>query len=124
MLKYAFTEAENALKSLGSRSGGLSGEEARERLSKYGQNVIEKQKKRGVLWLFFSQFGDVMTLLLVAAAAISGVIAAFSHDLSDLTDTVIIISIIVLNDGIADVHGISEPCQVHLFHRGGGIYSQ
>ena len=97
MLKYAFTEAESALKSLGSRSGGLSGEEARERLSKYGRNVIEKQKKRGVLWLFFSQFGDVMTLLLVAAAAISGVIAAFSHDLSDLTDTVIIISIIVLN---------------------------
>ena len=44
-----------------------------------------------------SQFGDVMTLLLVAAAAISGAIAFISRDFSDLTDTIIIIAIIALN---------------------------
>ena len=97
MLKYSRVAAEAALKDLGTDEQGLSPAEAAARLQKYGPNAIEKTKKNNIFALFLSQFGDVMTLLLVAAAAISGAIAFISRDFSDLTDTIIIIAIIALN---------------------------
>ncbi len=92
-----------ALKNLNADEHGLTGEEATRRLSEQGANVIEQSKKINIFKLFFCQFGDVMTLLLVAAAAISGVIALISHDFNDLTDTIIIICIILLNAVIGTV---------------------
>lgn len=92
-----------ALKNLNADEHGLTGEEAARRLSEQGANVIEQSKKINIFKLFFCQFGDVMTLLLVAAAAISGVIALISHDFNDLTDTIIIICIILLNAVIGTV---------------------
>ena len=103
MLKYSHMTAEAALKDLGTDEQGLSPAEAAARLSKYGPNAIEKTKKTNVFTLFLSQFGDVMTLLLVAAAAISGAIAFISRDFSDLTDTIIIIAIIALNAVVGTV---------------------
>lgn len=92
-----------ALKNLNADEHGLTGEEATRRLSEQGANVIEQSKKINIFKLFFCQFSDVMTLLLVAAAAISGVIALISHDFNDLTDTIIIICIILLNAVIGTV---------------------
>ena len=97
MLRYSYMTARAALEDLKTDEQGLSPAEAAARLQKYGPNTIEKIKKHSVFTLFLSQFGDVMTLLLVAAAVISGVIAFISRDFSDLTDTAIIIVIIALN---------------------------
>lgn len=103
MLSFAYKSAERTLKELGSGEMGLSAAEARARLIKYGANAIEKKKKVQPIALFFSQFKDVMTLLLIAAAAISAVIACFSHDTNDVTDTLIILSIILLNAVVGTV---------------------
>ena len=103
MLRYSYMTATAALKNLNADEHGLTGEEATRRLSEQGANVIEQSKKINIFKLFFCQFGDVMTLLLVAAAAISGVIALISHDFNDLTDTIIIICIILLNAVIGTV---------------------
>lgn len=103
MLKYRYMTASAALKSLDTDEHGLTGEEAARRLREQGANIIEKGKKINVFKLFLCQFGDVMTLLLVAAAAISGIIALVSRDFSDLTDTIIIVCIIILNAAIGTV---------------------
>ena len=97
MLKYADVTCKRVLEMLGTRPSGLNREEAKARLEKYGENCLKEGKKTTVIGLFFAQFGDVMTLLLIAAAVISAVVAYFSGDVSDVTDTAIIIGIILLN---------------------------
>lgn len=97
MLKFADVSKERALQLLNSDKCGLAAAEVESRRQKYGKNELKKGKRTSVLGLFFGQFGDVMTILLIAAACISAVIAAFSGEKSDLADTAIIASIILLN---------------------------
>lgn len=97
MANYCFEESSQVLTRLSTSLNGLSASEAAARLEKYGKNELERGKKSGPLKLFFAQFKDFMTLLLIAAAAVSGVIAFLSKDKNDLTDTVIILAIIFLN---------------------------
>ena len=84
-------DARAVLASLGtSPDDGLGQNEARRKLEQVGANEIEPQRGHGVLRLLAHQFADVMIALLVAAAIISGW-------LGDLTDTVAIVVIVVLN---------------------------
>jgi Ca2+-transporting ATPase len=69
---------------------GLAGGEAATRLSRYGGNVIEEKPRRSALAMIVSQFADFMILVLMAAAAISGVVG-------DVKDTVVIVAIVVVN---------------------------
>ncbi|MGN0814583.1 MAG: cation-translocating P-type ATPase [Candidatus Coproplasma sp.] len=103
MLSYSYKSVGRTLKELESGEGGLSQVQAQSRLLKYGANAIEKTKTANPFSIFFAQFKDVMTLLLIAAAAVSAVIASLSHDMSDVTDTVIILTIIVLNAVVGTV---------------------
>ncbi len=93
---YNLSEAET-LEKLGSGKKGLSSEEAASRRAKYGKNVLGEEKKPSLFALFLSQFTDLMTLLLIGSAAVSGVVAAITKDGSDLVDTFIIVFIIFLN---------------------------
>lgn len=97
MANFCFEEAGQVLSKLKTGVGGLSKTEAELRLKTYGYNEIERGKSAGFAKLFFTQFKDFMTLLLIAAAAVSGLIAFLSKDMHDLTDTVIILAIIFLN---------------------------
>ena len=97
MQNFCFTDTATTLKNLKTTKDGLSSDEAAARLQSYGKNELEKGKKTGIIKLFFSQFKDFMTLLLIVAAAVSSVIAFISKDKNDLTDTFIIIFIIFLN---------------------------
>ena len=90
-------DVKSTLSELDSRSGGLTGEQAAERLQKVGENVLKTEKKQSWIMLLLMQFTDLMTLLLIGAAAVSGVIAAITGDASDLADTFIIVFIIFLN---------------------------
>lgn len=97
MANYCFEEAAQTLKRLKTSVNGLTQTEAEKRLSENGANELEKGKSAGIVTLFFSQFKDFMTILLMAAAAVSGLIAFISKDKNDLTDTIIILAIIFLN---------------------------
>lgn len=77
-------------KHLGTNSGGLSPDEARRRLSEYGSNTLEVKKKKTVLGMLLRQLTDFMILILIAAAVVSGVVG-------DLTDTIVILAIVVIN---------------------------
>ena len=97
MQNFCFEEAGQTLNKLKTSANGLALSEAAARLETYGRNRLEQSKKAGFFKLFFSQFKDFMTLLLIAAAAVSGLIAFISQDANDLTDTFIILAIILLN---------------------------
>ena len=69
---------------------GLSTDDAQQRLSKYGPNILTEKKQHSPVQVFLAQFKDLMIGILAAAAVISGLIG-------ELTDAGIIIVIIILN---------------------------
>ena len=69
---------------------GIDNIVATERLSEYGKNEIEDKKKRTILQMLLHQLTDFMILILIVVAIISGL-------LGDLTDTLIILAIIIIN---------------------------
>ncbi len=64
---------------------------------KYGKNELKSGKKRNLAALFFAQFCDLMTIILVAAAFLSAVLAFVTKDKNQLADTAILLFIILLN---------------------------
>ena len=81
---------EEAFELLDTKQEGLSTPDAEEKLLKYGPNELEEGKKKSIAVMLLSQFKDVMILILLAAAIISGIIG-------DLTDTIVILVIVLLN---------------------------
>ncbi len=80
-------------KTLNSSQQGLSTQEARERLVRYGPNTIREIKKRTILQMMLDQFKDFMILVLIAAAIVSGAIG-------EPKDTIAILVIVILNAAI------------------------
>ncbi len=103
MANFCFEETGQVLAKLKTSPLGLSAAEAASRLKQHGLNRIQEGKSAGIFKVFFSQFKDFMTILLIAAAAVSGLIAFLSGDKNDLTDTVIILAIIFLNAVVGTV---------------------
>ena len=83
-------EIDEVLKELSSSRSGLSESEADERLQRYGPNMLREKKKRSAFTMLLDQFKDFMILVLIAAATISGIVG-------ELSDTIAIIVIVVLN---------------------------
>ncbi|MEO5894033.1 MAG: cation-translocating P-type ATPase [Ferruginibacter sp.] len=81
---------EDALKEIGSNPNGLDDATVQEKLSEYGKNELKGKKKISPLLIFFHQFLDVMILVLAVAAVISWFIG-------ELSDTIVIVVIILLN---------------------------
>lgn len=75
---------------LGTGPDGISQLTAEARLAEHGPNVLQEKRKKPWWALLFNQFRDFMIIVLIAAAIISGVIG-------DVTDTIIILVIVVLN---------------------------
>ncbi|MFA6059147.1 MAG: cation-translocating P-type ATPase [Taibaiella sp.] len=69
---------------------GLSISVAEERLLQDGTNELPEAKRKNALLILLAQFKDVMILILLAAAIISGIIG-------DLMDTIVILVIVLLN---------------------------
>lgn len=76
---------------------GLSEEEARKRLGEYGPNKLKEKKKKTKLQRFFSQFCDVMILILLAAAAVSFAVACTQGEVREFFEPALILLIVFLN---------------------------
>lgn len=70
---------------------GLSNEEAKRRLEKYGENALAAKKKKSMFMRFLDQFKDFMIIVLIVAAILSGVVA------KEWTDAAIIMIVVILN---------------------------
>ena len=97
MQNFFSQSVSQTLSSLQTSAVGLSENDAEQRLKKYGQNQLVQKNKGGVLKLFLSQFADIMVIMLVAAAVVSGVLSYLSKDTHELFDTIIIVFIIFVN---------------------------
>jgi Ca2+-transporting ATPase len=75
---------------LNTTPSGIDDITASERVCEHGKNQIEDKKKKTILQMVLSQLSDFMILILIAAAIISGIIG-------DVTDTIIILAIIIIN---------------------------
>jgi Ca2+-transporting ATPase len=64
-----------ALEALGTSEQGLSSEEAQKRLSQFGPNELKEKKKTSPGIIFWGQFKSFLIIILIVAAAISGVLA-------------------------------------------------
>ena len=90
MKTYFDMTCHDALESQQSSMDGLTSQQSEERLQQYGKNQLAEGKKKGVLAVFFSQFKDLLVLILLVA----GVISAFS---GNLESTIVIVAVLILN---------------------------
>ena len=78
------------LELLGTNLQGLNTITAKEKLKQVGPNELQEGKKKSIVGILLAQFKDVMILILFAAAVIAGIVG-------DLTDSIVILIIVVLN---------------------------
>ncbi len=81
---------EEALLALHATEQGLGQHEAAARLARYGYNRLRPAKKRGPLLRFFTQFHNVLIYVLLAAAAVTALLAHW-------VDTGVIIAVVLIN---------------------------
>ena len=78
-----------------SRLSGLTSNEAGERLQKYGANKLAEAKKTTLLERFLQQLKDPMLIILLIAAAVSGVTSLMQNE--GMADVIIILVVVLLN---------------------------
>lgn len=83
-------DSDSVFAALGAEERGLNAEQARERLSIYGPNRLQAQRRRGPLLRFLLQFHNVLIYVLLGAAAMT---AALGH----WVDTSVIVGVVIIN---------------------------
>ena len=76
---------------------GLTQKQVDGELRQFGENRLREKKRKSNLSRFFDQFKDVMILILLAAAAVSFVVAYVEHNPREFFEPVLILLIVVLN---------------------------
>ncbi len=94
-MKEYLEEKEAVLRAVESTETGLSKTQANERLGREGPNKLRAAKGKSLARRFFEQLADPMILILLAAAAVSGVLAYLEND--SYTDVFIILAVVLLN---------------------------
>ena len=94
---------------------GLTSEEAKARLEKYGPNKLEEKKKKSWIVIFFEQMANPMIYVLFGAVAITigvSIYETIKHgafdflNVGDWPDIIIILAVIILNSVIGTVQEI------------------
>jgi P-type Ca2+ transporter type 2C len=78
------------LQSLGSTANGLTSAQARDARAEFGRNAIAEPEPTSPYALFFSQFKSILIWILIVASVVSGA-------LGDVTDSIAILAIVLLN---------------------------
>ncbi|MBQ6607103.1 MAG: HAD-IC family P-type ATPase, partial [Firmicutes bacterium] len=94
-MKYYDMDKEAVLSAMASSHQGLTSEEAAKRLAEQGKNRLAEAPKDSLVKRFFAQMADPMIIILLAAAAISGVTSFFSNE--SFADSIIILFVVIVN---------------------------
>ena len=92
--KWYQLSVEETFQGLGAGDTGLTSGEAKARLERYGYNEL-KFKKPSVIMRFLRQFHSPLVYILLAAAAMTGVLTLRGEDM--LSDTGVILGVVILN---------------------------
>ena len=98
-MNYHLLSLSELSRSLNTNPNGLDSVAVNKLLLEYGSNLLTETKTKSVWRMIFNQFTDLMILILIAAAIIS----AF---LGDLTDSLVIFTIVLINAivGLSLIH--------------------
>ena len=94
-MKEYLESVEEVLKEQNSSEQGLSSQEAEKRLAEFGRNRLEEGKKESLLKRFLNELADPMIIILIVAAVISGITAAYEGE--SFADVIIIMAVVVIN---------------------------
>ena len=94
-MKHYLEHFQKIMLDLNVTENGLSNAEAAERLAQYGPNKLKEGEKESLISKFLHQLADPMTIILIIAAAISGVTAAYSGE--GFADVIIIMAVVIIN---------------------------
>ena len=94
-MKFYNQQLSDVFKALNSSEDGLTSNEAQQVLEKNGPNKLAEAEKVTLVQRFVSQLKDPMIIILLAAAAVSAVTAAYSGE--SFTDVFIILAVVLLN---------------------------
>ncbi len=94
-MRYYCEEKDSVLKALDTAENGLSQAEAQKRLERDGKNRLKAEKGKSLFRRFLEQLADPMIIILVIAAAISGVLAVVEND--SFADVIIIMAVVIVN---------------------------
>ena len=94
-MKYYCQDKDTVLHEMSSRERGLTEAEASERLAKNGKNILEKAKGKSLLRRFVDQLLDPMSLVLIGAAVVSGILAVVQNE--SFSDVIIILVVVIVN---------------------------
>ena len=95
-MKFYCENAEEVLNQVRSSENGLTEVEAQKRLEENGKNRLEAAKGKSIFRRFMEQLADPMIIILLAAAAVSGVLAAMEPD-GEFVDVIIILAVVIIN---------------------------
>ena len=109
---------------------GLSEEEAKIRLEKYGPNKLQEKKKKSAIRIFFEQMNNPMIFVLFAAIIVTICVSIYetlTHDFSDganwfldvgdWPDVIIILAVIILNAVIGTVQEIKAQTSLEALKK-------
>ena len=97
MKQFFTSEVEEVIKELETSESGLTSTEAKARLEKNGKNALDEAAKRPMILRFFDQFKDLMIIVLLVAAVVSGILSIVQQEYSELIDSGLILLIVVVN---------------------------
>lgn len=94
-MEYYQQAAPQVLKAMNSTPQGLTSREAAARLNRQGKNKLKEGRRENVFQRFLQQMADPMIIVLLAAAAISGLTAACAGE--SFADVFIILAVVLIN---------------------------
>ena len=95
-MKFYCESTEEVLKQMNTSANGLTEAEAGKRLEENGKNRLEAAKGKSIFRRFMEQLADPMIIILLAAAAVSGVLAAMEPE-GEFVDVIIILAVVIIN---------------------------
>ena len=95
MRKTYTQSADEVLDALDARPEGLTSQEARQRLEKFGPNKLKDGEKPTLLQRFLTQLKDPMLIILLIAAGVSAVTSLMAQE--SLAEVFIILIVVLLN---------------------------
>ncbi|MBR5186827.1 MAG: HAD-IC family P-type ATPase, partial [Clostridia bacterium] len=94
-MKEYLQNSSDVLNALSSSELGLEQAEAEKRLERNGKNKLAEGKKESMLHRFLKQFAEPMTIILLVAALISGVMSIIEQHFPE--DVIIIMAVVIIN---------------------------
>ena len=97
-MTYHNQSREDVLRALSSdQTAGLRAGQVQERQGQFGKNRLREKRKKSTFQRFLDQFKDAMILILIAAAAVSFVVACVEGQPKEFFEPALILLIVVMN---------------------------